>query len=250
MAIPWTVKGLASIAIVAVLLPTGASAAKDPVEYPLRVHVIRTRWRSCPGGFSGWGRGNLQDGPSLRGFDFGYECSFSVKPTTTGATYLGKWKKPDLRLAVLTARLGEMNKYEECEFKTAMQAGVYALERGDLRLLTQGEYAARLERRGPSALAPSEEDAGAASDESAPASVTPEQETSAHLNLAVTSSPDGADIEVDGRFMGSTPSSIELVPGDHIVVVRKPGFKSWERKLQLTGGDIRLNADLERDGAR
>jgi hypothetical protein len=249
MAIPQRVRSLAAIASLALVLPAEASAAKDPAEYPLRVHVVRTRWRPCTGGFSGWGRGNIEDGRSIRGFDFGYECSFSVKPTTAGATYAGKWKKPGSRLAVLTARLGETNKYEECEFKTTMQAGVYALEEGDLRLLTEGEYAARLERRRQSALAPSEGGTGGRvspnADESAPASAAREEEPKATLSLAVTSSPDGADIEVDGRFVGSTPSTIELVPGEHTVVVRKPGFKTWERKLQLTGGDIRVIASLE-----
>ena len=254
MAIPWSIKGPASMVGLALLLPTETPAAKDPAEYPLRVHVIRTRWRSCPNGFSGWGRGNIEDGQSVRGFDFGYECSFSVKPTTTGATYAGKWKKPGSRLAVLTARLGETNKYEECEFKTTMQAGVYALERGNLRLLTEGEYAARLERRRQSALTRPEEDAGGtpspAADENAPASPAPAEGPTARLTLAVTSSPDGADIEVDSRFMGSTPSTIELVPGEHTVVVRKPGFKIWERKLRLTGGDVRVNANLEEAGQR
>jgi hypothetical protein len=71
------------------------------------------------------------------------------------------------------------------------------------------------------------------------------EEPKARLTLAVTSSPEGADIEVDGRFMGSTPSTIALVPGEHTIVVRKPGFRTWERKLQLAGGDIRVSADLE-----
>lgn len=65
--------------------------------------------------------------------------------------------------------------------------------------------------------------------------------------LVVASTPDGADIEVDGNFMGNTPSAIELAPGDHNVVVRKSGFKAWQRKLRLGGGDIRLNAELEKE---
>ena len=64
--------------------------------------------------------------------------------------------------------------------------------------------------------------------------------------LSITSTPEGADIEVDGSFMGNTPSAVELGPGEHTVAVRKSGYKAWERKIRLTGGDIKLNAELEK----
>lgn len=69
------------------------------------------------------------------------------------------------------------------------------------------------------------------------------------LKLSVGSSPDGADIEVDGSFMGSTPSMIELTLGEHQIVVRKSGYRPWQRKLKLVGGDIKVSAELERDEA-
>jgi len=68
---------------------------------------------------------------------------------------------------------------------------------------------------------------------------------SAPPKIQVSSTPDGADIEVDGSFVGNTPSSIELAPGDHQVRVSKAGFKTWERKIKVTGGDIRLAAEME-----
>ena len=43
--------------------------------------------------------------------------------------------------------------------------------------------------------------------------------------VSVESTPGGADIEVDGNFVGSTPSAIELTAGDHVIVVKKSGFK-------------------------
>jgi PEGA domain len=63
--------------------------------------------------------------------------------------------------------------------------------------------------------------------------------------VSVVSTPDGADIEIDGSFVGNTPSVVELAPGDHVVVVKKPGYKPWERKLKVTGGEIKLSAQLE-----
>lgn len=65
--------------------------------------------------------------------------------------------------------------------------------------------------------------------------------------LSITSSPDGADIEVDGSFVGSTPSDLQLAEGDHSVTMKKAGFTTWERKLKVTGGSsVHLNADLEK----
>lgn len=63
--------------------------------------------------------------------------------------------------------------------------------------------------------------------------------------LAVSSTPPGADVEVDGAFMGNTPSQLNLAAGDHTIKVSKSGFKPWERKLKVSGGSINLNAELE-----
>lgn len=72
-----------------------------------------------------------------------------------------------------------------------------------------------------------------------PASVQPGAE------MLIGSTPNGADIEVDGGFVGNTPSSIETSVGDHVVVIRKKGFKDWERKVKVSGGSISLSAELD-----
>jgi len=64
--------------------------------------------------------------------------------------------------------------------------------------------------------------------------------------ITVSSVPPSADIEVDGNFVGSTPSTIEVAPGDHSVTIKKAGFRTWERKLKATGGAINLSAELEK----
>ena len=64
-------------------------------------------------------------------------------------------------------------------------------------------------------------------------------------SLEVTSMPAGADIEVDGNFVGSTPSAIHLKPGEYNVAVRKSGYTSWERKVRVTGGNVNLVAELQ-----
>ncbi len=69
----------------------------------------------------------------------------------------------------------------------------------------------------------------------------------AGAKVQVTSNPGGADIEVDGDFVGNTPSAIHLSPGEHMLAVKKSGYKAWERKIKVTGGDISLVAELERN---
>jgi len=64
--------------------------------------------------------------------------------------------------------------------------------------------------------------------------------------ISVSSTPPNADIEVDGNFVGNTPSVIEVTPGEHSVVVKKAGYKTWERKLKVTGGSVNVAAELEK----
>ena len=63
--------------------------------------------------------------------------------------------------------------------------------------------------------------------------------------ISVTSNPAGADIELDGTFVGNTPSTIGVAPGDHTIQVAKRGFKTWERQIKVTTGQIAISADLE-----
>jgi PEGA domain len=65
--------------------------------------------------------------------------------------------------------------------------------------------------------------------------------------LQLESTPPGADIELDGGFVGNTPSDVQVPEGEHTVTVKKTGFKDWERKMKVTAGStIHLNADLEK----
>ncbi|MGO9519618.1 MAG: PEGA domain-containing protein [Candidatus Korobacteraceae bacterium] len=74
----------------------------------------------------------------------------------------------------------------------------------------------------------------------------PPSKGAAVSKVSVASTPDGADIEIDGSFVGNTPSVVELAPGEHVVVVKKSGYKPWERKLKVSGGEIKLAAELEK----
>ena len=65
--------------------------------------------------------------------------------------------------------------------------------------------------------------------------------------VSISSVPASADIEVDGKFVGKTPSSLTLPAGEHIVKIVKKGFKPWERKLTVSGGTANVSAELEED---
>jgi hypothetical protein len=54
--------------------------------------------------------------------------------------------------------------------------------------------------------------------------------------VEIKSTPDGAEITVDDKFMGSTPSSLRLAAGDHKIKLEKSGFKIWERTLTVGAG--------------
>ncbi len=56
--------------------------------------------------------------------------------------------------------------------------------------------------------------------------------------LAIDSTPPNADIEIDGAFVGNTPSTIPVVPGSHKIAVKKKGFADWTRTLNVTGGNV------------
>ncbi len=55
-----------------------------------------------------------------------------------------------------------------------------------------------------------------------------------------SSTPPGAEITVDWRYVGNTPSEIGLVPGTHVVVISLPGFAEWKRELTV-GADSAVN---------
>ena len=67
--------------------------------------------------------------------------------------------------------------------------------------------------------------------------------------LTVTSEPAAARIELDGRYLGPAPVTVEVAVGQHIVIVRQAGYRSQASELVLTEtGPVRAELRLERDG--
>jgi hypothetical protein len=79
-----------------------------------------------------------------------------------------------------------------------------------------------------------------------PASVLPETGASPYAaTLDISSTPPGADIEIDGGFGGSTPSSVGVGAGEHSVRISKKGYVAWERKIRTSTGNVRIVAELD-----
>jgi hypothetical protein len=68
------------------------------------------------------------------------------------------------------------------------------------------------------------------------------------VKVNFASTPPGAEITLDGSYVGSTPSSIVLSAGTHSVVFSLPGFAQWKRELTvLAGSDLTVSAILQKD---
>lgn len=65
-------------------------------------------------------------------------------------------------------------------------------------------------------------------------------------SITITSDKAGADIEVDGVFVGNTPTTLPIASGVHQVSVHS-GTELWQRNLQvIAGSTVTLNAQLGR----
>lgn len=95
----------------------------------------------------------------------------------------------------------------------------------------------------------------------------PERPTSIQVEaqdsvVTIKSIPEGAEIMIDGKFVGSTPSTVQLAPGDHEIVIEKkggnvrhlaggeitvPNYRAWRRTLTVNpASTLTLDATLER----
>jgi hypothetical protein len=64
--------------------------------------------------------------------------------------------------------------------------------------------------------------------------------------VSFSSEPSGADIYVDGKFVGQTPATISMQTGAHVVLVKAAGRKNWQRDLDvLKDSQVALHPLLE-----
>lgn len=86
------------------------------------------------------------------------------------------------------------------------------------------------------------EDAAQDSSSAASAANSPQD-----VKCTFSSTPSGADITLDGKYVGSTPSVIDVGTGKHVVAVTMPGFDPWKRDLTVSpGSELTVNAVLQK----
>jgi formylglycine-generating enzyme required for sulfatase activity len=52
----------------------------------------------------------------------------------------------------------------------------------------------------------------------------------------IASQPAGASILTDGEAVGSTPAQVEILQGEHQLILQKNGFADWQQDLVITAG--------------
>jgi hypothetical protein len=63
--------------------------------------------------------------------------------------------------------------------------------------------------------------------------------------VQVSSNPPGADIELDGSFVGNAPATLKLAPGKHTIRVTLTGHKEWKREIDVqANSEVQLVANL------
>jgi hypothetical protein len=66
--------------------------------------------------------------------------------------------------------------------------------------------------------------------------------------VAVISTPETTEIQVDGVFVGNTPATLKLGEGKHSIRLSCVGYRDWFKELfVLAGSDVRLNAALKKN---
>jgi hypothetical protein len=50
-------------------------------------------------------------------------------------------------------------------------------------------------------------------------------------SVEFSSTPEGADILIDGAFVGNTPSTLRVTPGRHAIEIRMAGYHPWTRTM-------------------
>jgi S1-C subfamily serine protease len=73
----------------------------------------------------------------------------------------------------------------------------------------------------------------------------PQPESRGKGKVSITSNLEGADIYIDGKFVGNTPATFNLPSGSHSIAVKGQDGTTWQRDLEvLEDSDVKVNAVL------
>jgi PEGA domain len=66
--------------------------------------------------------------------------------------------------------------------------------------------------------------------------------------LNIFSEPFGAEIDLDGAFIGNTPFRVVVPSGQHLISLRLAGYGPWKKMISAAGGNLEVDADLSPGG--
>ncbi len=99
----------------------------------------------------------------------------------------------------------------------------------------------------PAAVPPQNSPAPAPARPAVAVQQVPPEKGSEKVRCNFNSTPPGAEITVDWRYVGSTPSEIGLSIGTHVVVISMPGFAEWKRELTVEADSaVNVTANLQK----
>jgi len=56
------------------------------------------------------------------------------------------------------------------------------------------------------------------------------------ISISISSNPPGADVEIDGVYIGNAGGSFETTPGVHEIIISLPGYNVWKKKVLAKAG--------------
>ncbi|MBM4139871.1 MAG: PEGA domain-containing protein [Nitrospira sp.] len=71
--------------------------------------------------------------------------------------------------------------------------------------------------------------------------------TRGNQKIYIMSTPEGADIEINGAFVGNTPYEATLSEGVHKIKLSKSGYSTWEKNVRVSDG-MQIKATLISEG--
>jgi hypothetical protein len=219
--------------------------------YPLRIKVLSAEFHSLNGGtpvpqdcdmqnYSAYCNGSRN--PSVQnimlvqdadGKSFSISCTVDSRwskcaPLPVGGTFDARKEKRGITVLYRNAKGKERKQfYELMAAGAAPQAGAGAVSQSQAPV--------------PAVSSPPAAPA-------VPAASAVPAEKGEKVRCNFSSTPSGAEIMLDGRYVGNTPSEIVVSTGTHVVLFSMAGFAQWKRELTvLPGSELSVSTILQKE---
>lgn len=236
----------------------------DPIEFDVAENTVVNNLVVVPKGAVAWGEVTRVRSSGKKSKVTGFVAFHVQAVHTVDNQRLGLRKTPE---RVRKPKPGE-SEYQEDSVIRGLRERMIGAEKGkeyaaytDQEIVVNAPEAAPAAASAPAPAAPPAAAPAASSTSAAPAGAAVAPSASAPNATAVkellepekgsidfASDPTGADIVIDGSFVGNTPSTLRVTPGRHTIEVRSPGYQPWTRTMLVgPGSHPSIRAFLERE---